>query len=221
MPNPLPLPLSAPEPWTDEQVIAKVCAGEVRLFELLMRRYNERVYRAVRSILRDETRAEDVMQTAYLRAFEQLATFEARSSFATWLTRIAINEALAEHRRSLRAVPQDGVTMSELPGPGRSPEESAQDEEQRRILVCAVDALPEHFRTVFMLRQVQELSVEETARCLELREETVKTRLHRARALLRRGLLEQIEPLLGNLLPFKAPRCDRVVAAVLDRIVPR
>ena len=221
MPNPLPLPPSAPEPWTDEQVIARVCAGEVQLFELLMRRYNERIYRAVRSILRDEARVEDVMQTAYLRAFEQLATFQARSSFATWLTRIAINEALAEQRRGLRTVPQDGATMSELPGPGRNPEESAQDEEQRRVLVRAVDALPGIFRTVFMLRQVQELSVEETARCLDLTEPTVKTRLHRARALLRRGLLEQVEPLLGELLPFHAPRCDRVVAAVLARIVPR
>ena len=219
--TPSPNRRSTPEPWTDEQVIAQVCAGEVQLFELLMRRHNERVYRAVRSILRDETRAEDVMQAAYLRAFAQLATFEARSSFATWLTRIAINEALAERRRNLRTVPQDGATMSELPGPGRSPEESAQDEEHRRLLVRAVDALPEHFRTVFILRQVQELSVEETARCLELREETVKTRLHRARALLRRGLLEQVEPSLGSLLPFKAPRCDRVVAAVLARIVPR
>ena len=216
-----PLSLPAHEPWADEQVIARVRAGEVQLFELLMRRYNERIYRAVRSILRDESRAEDVMQAAYLRAFSQLAAFEARSSFTTWLTRIAINEALAERRRGLRMVPQDGATMSELPGPGRSPEESAQDQEHRLLLVRAVDALPEHFRTVFILRQVQELSVEETARCLDLREETVKTRLHRARALLRRELLDQVEPLLGNVLPFKAPRCDRVVAAVLARILPR
>ncbi len=215
------LPLSADGPRTDERIIAQVRAGEVRLFELLMRRYNERVYRAVRSILRDEAQAEDVMQATYLRAFAQIATFEARSSFATWLTRIAINEALAERRRGLRTVPQDGAIMDELPGRGRSPEELAQDAEHRRILVRAVDALPEHFRTVFMLRQVQELSVEETALCLELKEETVRTRLHRARVLLRRGLLERLEPLAGTLLPFEAPRCDRVVAAVLARIIPR
>lgn len=221
MPTPSPLPSSAHEPWSDAQVIARVCSGEAQLFELLMRRYNERVYRSVRSILRDEASVEDVMQSAWLHAFAQLAGFEARASFATWLTRIAINEALAERRRGLRTVAQDGATLSELPSPGRDPAASAQDQEDRRLLVRAVDALPEHFRTVFILREVQELSVEETARCLALTGATVKTRLHRARVLLRRTLLEQLEPSLGTLLPFQAPRCDRVVAAVLARIVPR
>lgn len=207
--------------WTDEQVIERVCAGEVQLFELLMRRYNERIYRAVRSIVRDEATAEDAMQAAYLHAFAHLAGFEARAKFSTWLTRIAIHEALAMRRGSLRTLPTDGAAMAELPGTGRTPEEETLDEEHRRILTRAVDALPEHFRGVFVLRQVQQLSVEETAQCLDLKEETVKTRLHRARALLRRALVQQLEPALDGLLPFHAPRCDRVVAAVLAQILKR
>lgn len=217
----LPLSLRAQELWTDEQVIERVRAGEVQLFELLMRRHNERIYRAVRSILRDEGESEDAMQAAYLHAFAHLAEFESRAKFATWLTRIAIHEALGRRRRSLRMVLEDGAELTEVAGSGRSPEEQAQDGEHRRLLARTIDALPEHFRTVFVLRQVQELSVEETARCLDLKEETVKTRLHRARALLRRALLEELEPSLGDVLPFEAPRCDRVVAAVLARIVPR
>jgi RNA polymerase sigma-70 factor (ECF subfamily) len=209
------------EPWTDEQVIERVRAGEAQLFELLVRRHNARVYRAVRSVLRDEAEAEDAMQAAYLHAFAHLGAFQSRARFGTWLTRIAINEALARRRRALRMVPEDGERMSELPGLERSPEQGALDEEHRGILSRAIDALPEHFRMVFVLRQVQELSVEETAACLDLKEETVKTRLHRARALLRRVLAEQLEPALPGLFPFEATRCDRVVAVVLERIAPR
>ncbi len=202
-------------------MIERVRAGEVQLFELLMRRHNERVYRAVRSILRDEAESEDAMQSAYLHAFAHLGDFEARAKFATWLTRIAIHEALGRRRRALRTVPADGAEMTEMAGAGRSPEEQAQDVEHRGLLARAIDALPENFRTVFVLRHVQELSTEETAQCLDINEETVKTRLHRARALLRRMLLEELEPSLGNVLPFEAPRCDRVVAAVLARIALR
>src|SRR5512141_2541578 len=178
------MPLSAPlkqhEPWTDEQVIERVLAGETRLFELIMRRHNERLYRAVRSILRDETEAEDAMQATYLHAFAHLRDFEGRSAFATWLTRIGIHEALARRRRNLRTVNQEEET--EVAADTRSPEEGVTDVESRRLLTRAIDALPEHFRTVFVLRQVQELSIEETASCLEIAPATVKTRLHRARA---------------------------------------
>jgi RNA polymerase sigma-70 factor, ECF subfamily len=213
------LPLQ--EPWTDEQVIARVIAGDAPVFELLMRRHNERIYRAVRSILKDETEAEDAMQAAYLHAFAHLGEFEARSSFITWLTRIAVHEALARRKRAIRLAPDGGDSAKALEMPGRSPEEEALDREHGQILTRAIDALPEHFRTVFVLRQVQELSVHETASCLALNEETVKTRLHRARASLRRSLLEQLELAAGSVLPFFAPRCDRVVAAVLAKILPR
>ena len=214
------MPLSARlkqhEPWTDEQVIARVLEGDAGLFELIMRRHNERLYRAVRSILRDERDAEDAMQAAYLHAYAHLRDFEGRSALATWLTRIAIHEALARRRRGLRTVSDE--EEPELPADTRSPEDGATDVEHRRLLTRAIDALPEHFRTVFVLRQVQELSIEETARCLDIEPGTVKTRLHRARALLRRRLLAEIEPEGRSALPFQATRCDRVVAAVLARI---
>ena len=211
----LPAEKSPEPPWTDEQVIARVLAGDAQLFELLMRRHNERVYRAVRSILRDETETEDAMQAAYLHAYAHLRDFESRSAFATWLTRIAIHEALGRKRKNLRSVTVSGDQEVEMVSLQRDPEERAQDEEHRQLLRRAIDSLPEHFRTVFVLRQVQELSIEETARCLELRPETVKTRLHRARNLLKRYLLDDA---VRGVLPFEARRCDRVVAGVLARI---
>jgi RNA polymerase sigma-70 factor (ECF subfamily) len=212
----LPAQLQQHAPWTDLQVIERVLAGDVQLFELLMRRYNERIYRAIRSILRDEAEAEDAMQSAYLHAYAHLREFEARSSFATWLTRIAIHEALGRKRRGLRSVPTE--EDPDMVSPTRSPEAGAEDKEHRRMLASAIDSLPEHFRTVFVLRQVQELSVEETAQCLDLKPETVKTRLHRARALLRRSLLDQLDPAAPRAWSFEIPRCDRVVSAVLARI---
>jgi RNA polymerase sigma-70 factor (ECF subfamily) len=182
------------------------------VFELLMRRHNERVYRAVRSILRDEQESEDAMQAAYLHAYAHLGEFEARSQFVTWLTRIAVHEALARRKKLARSENAD-VELTDL----RSPEDGAIAREQRALLTRAIDLLPEHYRTVFVLREVQELSVEETARSLELREETVKTRLHRARRILRAQLLEQMK----QMLPFEAPRCDRIVAAVLGNLSHR
>ena len=199
------------EPWTDQDVIDRVLAGDVQLFELLMRRHNERVYRAVRSILRDEAEAEDAMQAAYLHAYSHLRDFESRAAFSTWLTRIAIHEALGRKRRSLRRVTEEEIDVE---SDDRSPEQDAQDAENRKLLAKAIDELPEHFRTVFVLREVQQLSVEETAAVLEIVPQTVKTRLHRARKLLRASLLES----LPRALPFEAPRCDRVVAAVLEKI---
>jgi RNA polymerase sigma-70 factor (ECF subfamily) len=212
----LPVSLPAQEQWSDEQVIARVLGGEVPVFELLMRRHNERIYRAVRSILRDEMEVEDVMQSAYLHAYAHLGEFQARAKFSTWLTRIAVHEALARRRKLARAqLPEEEGEPADLHA---SPEDEALDREHRILLRDAIDALPEHYRSVFVLRQVQELSVEETAQSLDLNEETVKTRLHRARGLLREAILEKLEDALGKALPFEAPRCDRVVAGVLSRI---
>jgi RNA polymerase sigma-70 factor, ECF subfamily len=213
---PIPARLKEHEPWSDEQVIDRVLTGDAQLFELIMRRHNERLYRAIRSILRDEAEVEDAMQAAYLHAFTHLRDFERRSSLATWVTRIAIHEALGRRRRGLRTVTSE--EGPDVAAQTRSPEENVTDVEHRRLLRRAIDALPEHFRTVFVLRQVQELSIEETAACLDIQPATVKTRLHRARALLRRKLLAEIEPGERDALPFEAPRCDRVVAAVLASI---
>lgn len=211
----LPLRLQPEPPWSDQEVIERVLKGEVQLFELLMRRHNERIYRLVRSVLRDETESEDAMQAAYLHAYEHLREFESRSSFAAWLSRIAFHEALGRRRKSLRSVSEEEIDRT---APGPTPEQRAEDGEQLRLLARAVDELPEIFRTVVMLRQVQELSVAETARVLDLRPQTVKTRLHRARAMLRQSMLEQLDQTLPRAFPFEAPRCDRVVAAVLARI---
>jgi RNA polymerase sigma-70 factor (ECF subfamily) len=210
----------ADQPWTDQQVIERILAGEGALFELLMRRHNERVYRTVRAILRDEAEVEDVMQAAYLHAFAELSRFEGRSQFVTWLTRIAIHEALARKRRLRRVEPSE-AELERLPMDERNPEERTMDGELRSIVTRAIDGLPEHFRVVFVLRVVQELSGAETAVCLGIPEETVKTRLHRARALLRRGLTEHLEPSLPAVLPFEAPRCDRLVSLVMGIIAPR
>lgn len=205
------------EMLTDEDVVARVRGGERALFELVMRRHNERIYRTIRSILRDEAEVEDAMQQAYVHAFEHLKDFEGRARFSTWLTRIAVHEALARRRRQRPENMEDEV-MANLPGTERSPEERAQDGELQKMLLSAIDELPEHFRTVFVLRAVQGLSVEETAGVLELNEDTVKTRLFRARGLLQRSILERTDPVVSKVLPFHAPRCDRVVAAVLHRI---
>ena len=202
-----------PAQWTDEEIVARVRAGEVRLFELIMRRYNPRIYRAVRSILRDETEVEDAMQASYLSAFSHLGEFEGRSTFSTWLTRIAIHEALARKRRQ-RAGDE---LMPNMPDERANPERDTSGRELGALLEKAIDALPDHYRSVFVLRSVDELSVEETAEALSLEQATVKTRLHRARALLRRTLMDQLD--LKTALPFEAPRCNRVVEAVMLKLL--
>jgi len=199
---------------TDEEIVDRVRAGDRALFELILRRHNERIYRTVRSILRDEAEVEDAMQQAYVDAFAHLGDFAGRARFSTWLTRIAVHEALARKRRQR----PEGELMTNLPDPNRSPEQRTQDAETQKLLVTAIDELPEHFRTVFVLRAVQGLSVEETAETLDLNTETVKTRLHRARGLLQKAIIARTEPALARALPFPDTRCDRVVAAVLHRI---
>ena len=202
------------ESLTDEQIVDRVRAGDRALFELILRRHNERIYRTVRSILRDEAEVEDAMQQAYVDAFAHLGDFAGRARFSTWLTRIAVHEALARKRRQR----PEGELMTNLPDPNRSPEQRTQDAETQKLLVTAIDELPEHFRTVFVLRAVQGLSVEETAETLDLNTETVKTRLHRARGRLQEAILSTLEPTLPRAFEFQRPRCDRVVAGVLRRI---
>ena len=202
------------ESLSDEEIVDRVRAGDRALFELILRRHNERIYRTVRSILRDEAEVEDAMQQAYVDAFAHLGDFAGRARFSTWLTRIAVHEALARKRRQR----PEGELMTNLPDPNRSPEQRTQDAETQKLLVTAIDELPEHFRTVFVLRAVQGLSVEETAETLDLNTETVKTRLHRARGLLQKAIIARTEPALARALPFPDTRCDRVVAAVLHRI---
>ena len=216
----------------DEVVVTRILEGHVALFEVLMRRHNERLYRAARAILRDEAEAEDVMQQAYVNAYAHLRQFDGRASFATWLTRIAVNEAISRARRRGRYESFDDqdpafemalFTRGSLgeggPMPAaNNPERQAFTRKMKVILESAIDALPDGQREVFMLREVEGLSTADTASSLGVSEDVVKTRLSRSRATLRRDLFDRIGSTAGDSFTFLRPRCDRVVAAVLARI---
>jgi len=214
--------LSEASTLSDEQLLLRIRNGESRLFELLMRRHNGRVYRAARAIVRDELEAEDIMQEAYVNAFAHLHQFEGRAKFSTWITRIAVHEALSRRKRRahMNALdPASDETSDVLAArAGGSPEDMAVRQEWATLIERAIDALPEAFRTVFMLRAVQEMSVAETAECLDIPEETVKTRLHRARGLLQKALLSRADAATPLAYEFHLSRCDRVVDAVFRRI---
>ena len=207
---------------SDEVVVQQILAGNTALFELIMRRYNERLYRAARAITRDDREAEDVMQQAYVNAFSSLRQFRGQAQFATWLTRIAINEALARVRRRRRYEPfAEDESNVEAFMPWNStpdPERQALTVEVRELLESAVDGLPDGAREVFVLRDVEGLSTAETAAALGVSEDVVKTRLSRARAALRRSLLERVGETTPDAFRFYRPRCDRLVATVLARI---
>jgi RNA polymerase sigma-70 factor (ECF subfamily) len=208
--------------WSDEEVVGRVLAGETALFEILMRRHNQRIYRIVRGILDNDGEAEDVMQDAYVRAYQYLRQFEGRSTFVTWLTRIAMHEAFARSERLKRQTSLDaGEVLADMkltPTSSDSPERNVANRELKSALEAAISLLPPKYRTVMMVRDVEELSTAEAARVLEISEEAVKVRLHRARALVRQALYRQSGVCARELFPFGATRCDRVVAAVLARI---
>jgi RNA polymerase sigma-70 factor (ECF subfamily) len=218
------MPVQVCHPIADDEIVALVRSGETGMFELLMRRYNQRLFRAIRSIVSDEVEAEDVLQDVWVRAYEHLNQFLGRASFSTWVTRIAIYEALGRNRKRKRWTPLEDPEGDIVPEANRrhttddTPETQAMRGQLREMLNAAVDALPESYRSVFVLREVEQLSTSETADCLEVSEETVKIRLHRSRALLRRDLESRIGPTITELYTFLGPRCDRTVARVLERI---
>jgi RNA polymerase sigma-70 factor (ECF subfamily) len=210
----------------DEEIVKRVRAGDSAVFEILMRRHNQRVYRVVRAVVKDEADVEDVMQQAYINAFTHLHQFEDRSQFSTWLIRIALHEAFGRRRkvqrsetttvRNLSDVADDrGEFMHSLTSPAADPERQAYAQELHRVLAAAVDTLPESYRAVFMLREIEGLSTSETGQGLGLGDEAVKTRLHRARAMIRRAVTVRLGELAAGAFQFHAPRCDRVVAAVM------
>lgn len=209
---------------TDEEVVDRVRSGETALFEVLMRRYNRRLYRVARSILGNAGEAEDVMQESYVRAYEHLGQFAGRARFATWLTKIAVYEAMARARRSARLEPLEAGPEPGPPGEAapastnRDPEREMFDQEIRAFLESAIDGLPRDYRAVFTLREVEGLDTAETAGCLGVSEDVVKTRLHRARALVRRDLYRRAGATSAAAFQFDGARCDRVVGAVLRRI---
>jgi RNA polymerase sigma-70 factor (ECF subfamily) len=207
------------------ELVRSILAGDPRAPERLMRRHNRALYRTARAILRDEAEAEDAVQEAYIRAFTSLDRFRGESSVSTWLIRIAANEALMRlrKRRGAEVIPLEPDDAEALMGdmarePETGPERSTLDAEVRRLVERGIDALPDMYRTVFVLRAVQELTVEETAAALGLPEATVRTRYFRARALLRSALDSDMDEAMAQVFGFDGERCDRIVTNVLARL---
>jgi RNA polymerase sigma-70 factor, ECF subfamily len=235
---PAPAPLSpASEPiqasmLSDAELATRAHHGDGSAFELIMRRYNRRLFRLARSLLRDDAEAEDVPQEAYLRAYTRLGELVDRQALAAWLARIIVNEALRRLRATARVISLEEFRAAKAGtddeddmdcGPASDqldPERLAASGELRRLLEVAVDTLPEEFRTVFVLREVEGLSTAETAAYLTIRPETVKTRLHRARRQLQEVLSVQLLAASPSLLEFQGQRCDRIVSRVLGQLPP-
>ena len=213
------LTLTAAGTLSDEEVVQRVLQGEMALYEVVMRRYNTRLYRVARAILKNDSEAEDVMQDTYVRAFQHLSQFAGRAKFSTWLTRIAVHEALARLQKAKRFEDWDAMNESKQDkiglAPMRSdPESKTATAEMSRILEQTIQNLPEQYRLVVMMRDIEEMTTAETAECLSLTEDNVKIRLHRAHGMLRRDLYAKAKISTAETFPFHAPRCDRVVANV-------
>lgn len=217
------------EALSDGELISRMRQGDRAAFATVIRRHNRRLYRVARSVVRDDSEAEDVVQEAYVRAFANLDRFRGEARLATWLTRIALNEALDRLRRrrpqvALAAVDEaanrsEDTFMSMFTGSVTAdPERAASRTEIRRLVERAVDALPAPFRTVFVLREIEGMSIEETAAELDLKPETVKTRLHRARRQLRVALADTLATALSDAFPFDGARCAGMTERVLDRL---
>lgn len=227
------LSTSAPlaEPITDDtgdtELAARAAAGDTLAFERILRRHNRLLFRTARSILKSDAEAEDALQDGYLRAWHALSSFRAEAKLSTWLVRIVVNEALGRLRRhSAQVIPLDAAIDSNglhaedwmEDDPEHQPDRMAMRGEIRRLMEARIDLLPDGFRSVFMLRAVEEMSVEEVALALDLPEATVRTRFFRARGLLRESLSREVDVALGDAFSFDGARCDRIVAKVMARL---
>lgn len=202
---------------TDQSVIREVLDGQGARFEVLMRRYNQRLFRTARAILKEDAEAEDAVQQAYLAAYCKLSQYRGDAGFGTWLTRIVVNEAL--RRRKKRARLADLELVPEGPPTALTPELSAHRGELRALLERAVDSLPDSYRVVFVMRDVEELSTAEVGAALALSDQAVRVRVHRARKALREWLDERVDTQVGEVFGFAGERCDRIVAGVLSAIL--
>jgi len=214
---------------SDLEIAQRIAAGDRDQLRLLMRRYNQRLYRTARSILKDDAEAEDAVQESYLLAYQAMGDFRGGAKLSTWLLRIVVNEAIGRVRkRSRRAelIQLDGTIDPESDtaeenmsdASPEQPEHAALRAETRRLLEAKIDLLPDAFRTVFVLRAVEELTVEEAADCLGIPPATVRTRYFRAKGLLRESLAREIDLTLEDAFAFAGERCDRIVAGVLARL---
>jgi RNA polymerase sigma-70 factor (ECF subfamily) len=209
---------------SDDEVITRVSSGEVDLFEVIMRRYNQRLFRVVRSIVGEDHEAEDAVQEVYLSAYSHLGQFAGQAQFSTWLTRIAINEALARRRRRIKGAELDFKEEDDTMLQSASacnPEDEASRREVSLMLEAAIDQLPPIYRIVFVMRELEQMTTAETASALEIGEETTKVRLHRAKGLLRQAMSARMETSLADVYPFLGLRCDRIVRAVMGALASR
>ncbi|SAL25725.1 RNA polymerase sigma factor [Caballeronia humi] len=219
---------STPPAIDDLSIVSRIRAGDRAAFELLMRRHNRRLYRLARATLRDEAEAEDALQDAYLSAYRSIGQFRGDAALVTWLSRLVLNECFARLRRTARrqrVIPMVEWTtdvevdaMAQAEDHASSPDKAAATAEMRALLERKLDEMPEVFRVVFVLRSVEEMSVEETALCLGIPEATVRSRHFRARSLLRESLARDIDLAEPGLFEFCGAQCDRVVASVLHRL---
>jgi RNA polymerase sigma-70 factor (ECF subfamily) len=221
------VPQTAPAGAADTELVRRALARDETAVRAIIKAHNRRLYRLARGILRNDGEAEDVVQETYVRAFTHLKDFRGDSSLSTWLSRIAMNEALGRLRRQ-----RPGVELSSLPqgmleaqiiqfplmSAADDPEKSMAQREIQHAVEGAIDELPEPFRIVFITRVLEGMNVEETAEILDLKPETVKTRLHRARTMLRDNVEKKIGPVVMEAFPFAGRRCDRLTVAVLKRL---
>ena len=214
---------------SDSELLERARQGDAAAFGSLIRRHDKHLYRIARSMLPDDQEAEDAVQETYIRAFTGLRDFRGAASLRTWLTRIVLNEAIRRRRRQRPMLDLDALQAaqertrrpahsSSLTARDRDPERAAAQNQIRKMLEKAIDDLPVAFRVVFVMRDVEEISTGTTAKLLGIREETVKTRLHRARRLLRESLGAQLSSALKDVFPFERPRCDALVLRLWDRI---
>lgn len=217
------------ESLDDVALVKRITHHDMHAFEVLMRRYNRLLYRTARGILRDDHEAEDCVQETYLHAYQRLGSFRHEARLSTWLVRIAVNEALQKLRKRRPEsvhVPLDNVIdldahlapVASMGSAPRQPDADLLRTQWRSLMEEKIDRLPETFRVVFMLRAVEELSVEETASCLQIPVATVRTRFFRARGLLREAIAREFDRAMEDVFEFMGERCDRIVANVLQRI---
>lgn len=212
---------------SDAELVRRALARDGSAFRIIMKAHNQRLYRLARGVVRNDSEAEDIVQEGYVRAFMHLDSFRGDSTLATWLSRIVINEALGRLRKKRRALEQSmsgdptieaKVIQFPLNANNDDPERTMAQRQILEFVERATDNLPDAYRTVFVARVIEGLSIDETAELLGIRPETVKTRLFRARKLVRRQLDEQIGPVLMDAFPFAGRRCERLTLAVLERI---
>jgi len=214
---------------SDPDLVARIITGDEAAFTLLMRRHNQTLYRTARSILKDDAEAEDAVQESYMLAYRAMPGFRGEAKLSSWLVRIVVNESIARARKRMRraeVIHLDGETQADIEAAEghmnqatpEEPERAALQAEARRLLEAKIDKLPDAFRTVFVLRALEEMTVEETAASLGINEATVRTRYFRARSLLREALAREIDFAFDKAFSFAGERCDRIVAGVLQRL---